>query len=68
MPYPLKSSTITFLAYDHDWGSAVEGAPTPLSLVKEFTTDTGQVAQAFAGPGVMPPMGCYENAINAALT
>lgn len=68
VPYPLKSSTITFMAYDPDWEKAVDGQPVPLRLVREFTTDTGQVAQAFAGPGVMPPMGCYESAIEAALT
>jgi hypothetical protein len=38
-----------------------------LSPPTVFTTNIGQVAQAFSGPGVMPPPNCYEDAIIAAL-
>lgn len=65
--YPMKASTITFMAYDLDDTSLTDGHPATLKLSREFTTDTGQVAQAFAGPGVMPAPNSYEDAISAAL-
>lgn len=68
LPYPMRSSTITFMSYNHDFDSAREGTPVPLKLEKVLTTDTGQVAQAFAGPGIMPPANSYEHAILAALS
>lgn len=67
IPYPMKSSTITFMTYDLDWSSAVDGEPVPLVRGRVFTTDTGQVASAFAGQGVMPPADCYRDAILQAL-
>lgn len=66
--YPMKSSTITFMTYDLDFANPVPGSPAPLRLGQVFTTDTGQVATAFAGQGVMPPADSYQDAILAALT
>lgn len=67
LTYPLQSSSITFLSYGLDSGSWVEGAPVPLKLENQFTTNIGQLAAAFAGPGVMPPQNVYEQAINEAV-
>jgi hypothetical protein len=67
LPYPMQSSSITFMAYDTDDNGAVPGVPSPLVLRKQHTTNIGQVAQAFAGPGVMPPQDVYQKAIREAL-
>ena len=68
LPYPLQSSSITFLSYDLDAQQQFRpGQTTPLRLVNEMTTNIGQLAQAFAGPGVMPPRDCYRDAIKTAL-
>lgn len=68
LPYPLQSSSVTFMAYDLDLASATPGQPVPLTRTSLFTTNIGQVAQAFAGPGVMPPANSYEGAIIDALS
>lgn len=68
IPYPMKSSTITFMTYSPDWTNPSPGSTAPLMLDKVFTTDTGQVATAFAGQGVMPPADCYKHAIMDALS
>ncbi|NEE03047.1 NotI family restriction endonuclease [Phytoactinopolyspora halotolerans] len=67
LPYPLQSSSITFMAYDIDYNNAQPGKPLQLEQSDVFTTNIGQVAQAFAGPGVMPPKDCYREAIKQAL-
>ncbi|WP_423494523.1 hypothetical protein IM711_02370 [Microbacterium esteraromaticum] len=67
LPYPLQSSSITFLSYDIDEAAYVPGQPLPLVRKNTHTTNVGQVAQAFAGPGVMPPQDVYRSAINEAL-
>lgn len=68
LQYPLQSSSITFMVYDLDLAaSAIPGQPVPLHRTAVMTTNIGQVAQAFAGPGVMPPQDCYRDAIVAAL-
>lgn len=71
LSYPLQSSSITFLAYDVDTSqSATAAHGTPLPLVKQHvhTTTVVQVAQAFSGPGIMPPPDVYQQAIRNALT
>lgn len=68
LPYPLQSSSITFMAYDLDLANSQVGSPVPLKQTQLFTTNIGQVAQAFAGPGVMPPANSYEAAIVHALS
>jgi hypothetical protein len=67
LPYPLQSSSITFMAYDIDASVSVDGSSLPLVQEHVHTTNVGQVAQAFAGPGVMPPQDVYQRAIRAAL-
>lgn len=66
-PYPLSSGSITFLSYDPDWVSAVDGQPAPLVQTGCVTTNTVQVAQAFIGVTNLPPAGSYEQAIIQAL-
>lgn len=68
LPYPMQSSSITFMAYDVDPAAAQDpGWPQPLALQHVHTTNVGQLAQAFAGPGVMPPQDVYQRAIRQAL-
>ncbi|WP_246070174.1 NotI family restriction endonuclease [Humibacillus xanthopallidus] len=68
LPYPLQSSSITFMSYDLDLSAGTApGLSVPLKQEHVYTTNIGQVAQAFAGPGVMPPQDCYRDAIRAAL-
>lgn len=68
LTYPLQSSSITFMAYDIDDASYTPGSPLPLVQDYVHQTTVVQVAQAFAGPGQMPPQGVYEDAIRGALT
>lgn len=65
--YPLQSSSITFMPYDYAGGEVTYGERLPLELGEVFTTNIGQMAQAFAGPGVMPPENSYRDAIRLAL-
>lgn len=67
LPYPLQSSSITFMSYGLDEKAYASGQPLPLVLQNTHTTNIGQVAQAFAGPGVMPPQDVYRTAIRDAL-
>ncbi|OSM43482.1 NotI family restriction endonuclease [Nesterenkonia sp. PF2B19] len=67
LQYPLQSSSITFMSYDLDTSNLLLGQPQPLILQNVHTTNVGQVAQAFAGPGVMPPLNVYQQAIEEAL-
>lgn len=67
LQYPLQSSSITFMAYDVDPAAFVPGEPLPLAQERVHTTTVVQVAQAFSGPGVMPPPDVYQQAIRAAL-
>lgn len=66
LAYPLQSSSITFLPYNLG-AQAAAGTPAPLVAGPAFTTNIQQLAQAFAGPGVMPPAGSYEDAIQQQL-
>lgn len=66
--YPMQSSSITFISYEINCQvEPKEGSSYPLNRDSIFTTNIGQVAQAFAGPGVMPPQDCYRDAILDAL-
>lgn len=65
--YPLGPGAVTFLSYDPDWSSSVDGAPAPLVQTARLTTSVVQIAQAFIGVTNLPPMGAYETAIEAAL-
>ncbi|MEI7055629.1 NotI family restriction endonuclease [Nocardioides sp. CCNWLW239] len=67
LPYPLQSSSITFMAYDVDTSAPQTGAPLPLVRQHVHTTTVVQVAQAFAGPGTMPAQDVYQKAIRDAL-
>jgi hypothetical protein len=67
LEYPLQSSSITFMAYDVDDSVPQPGEPLPLVREHVHTTTVVQIAQAFSGPGTMPPQGVYEWAIRAAL-
>jgi len=67
LPYPFQSSSITFMAYDLDTAPAAPGTARRLIQSRVYTTNIGQLANAFAGPGVMPPTNSYEQAINQAL-
>jgi hypothetical protein len=66
LAYPLQSSSITFLPYNLG-AQTTSGTPAPLVAGTPFTTNIQQLAQAFAGPGVMPPAGSYEDAIQQQL-
>lgn len=66
-PYPLSSSSITFLSYDPDWSSANPGKPAPLVQTNALTTSNHAVAQAFINVMNLPPAGSFETAINQAL-
>lgn len=67
LSYPLQSSSITFMAYDVDDSAYVPAQPLPLVQEHVHTTTVVQVAQAFSGPGIMPPPDVYQHAIRAAL-
>lgn len=67
LSYPLQSSAITFMAYDVDRSAYVPGEPQPLVQEHVHTTTVVQVAQAFSGPGTMPPPDVYQHAIRTAL-
>ncbi|MBP1326429.1 hypothetical protein JOF28_001661 [Leucobacter exalbidus] len=66
--YPLAPGAVTFLSYDPDWENVIPGQPASLLQTGRLTTSVVQVAQAFVGVTNLPPMGAYEDAINAALS
>lgn len=66
LEYPIAAGTITFQAYDLG-SDAGPGIRRNLIKGETFTTTVEQVAYAFVSPVNLPPMGVYEDAIQAAL-